>query len=389
MKRQESTLSSSSRRETPPEKNEAKSIGCMSGVFKLVCKYQQRRKFLTSARKQDRDSSSSPKTPKPSLEQKIHEKREEEIRSLGKYPPPECDLRRFSCEVPRSPTLPADIRRSNSINLPEKSPRPHSVVARLMGFDENPVASPESATDKRQKLLGALDKCDEDLKSLKKTIESIRFSEQFQSPPSAVVGIAGGRNRGTSTSSPRFMKALGESKFKVQASSEAMHRLLFRFDGRWTIMEDKRSSDYNGVQPSPVSVLDQISSPRFLSKTMKNGEHKKSKEDNMSFSSFHRITAKSVPRLSGCRGDYGEYFWLPTKKPDNVSPLRNSTALIESIHEVCQEVNWGEKWELRRIGLVIQDHIFAGLIEEIVREFGCCNLYSSLPYEKIRKRLSF
>ena len=50
MKRQDTLRSSSSRRETTPDKDNRhadKTIGCMSGLFHFVYKYQRRRKFLT------------------------------------------------------------------------------------------------------------------------------------------------------------------------------------------------------------------------------------------------------------------------------------------------------------------------------------------------------
>ncbi|XP_043690923.1 uncharacterized protein LOC122641702 [Telopea speciosissima] len=387
MKRQENPLSSSSRRETLPENHQAKSIGCMSGLFHLVWKYQKRRKLLTSARKQDRGSPSPPKIPKPSLEDTVHEKttkmkEEEDIRSLGKCAPPECDFRRFSCEAPRSPTLTADILRSNSVNSPENFRRPQALVARLMGLDEIPVASPKSASEKRQKLLGALEKCDEDLKALRKIIESIRLSEQFQCPSPAADGLTGpSESRGLA--SPR-------SELKAPVSYGPKRRYWYQLDSRDSITTHKSSSDYNGERPSPVSVLDEISSPPFVSKRYKKGEQEKSKEDNISFSFHRRITTESLPRPSGRREDYDcEYFWLPPKKLDWISPFTSSRAMIESVNEVCQEVHRGEKRELGRIGLAIQDHIFAGLIEEIVKELGCCSLYSSLPFEACRKRLCF
>ena len=49
MKGQDPSLSSSSRRESSPapEKIRSKSIGCMSGIFQVVYKYHNRRRFLT------------------------------------------------------------------------------------------------------------------------------------------------------------------------------------------------------------------------------------------------------------------------------------------------------------------------------------------------------
>uniref|UniRef100_A0A803LZS8 Plus3 domain-containing protein n=1 Tax=Chenopodium quinoa TaxID=63459 RepID=A0A803LZS8_CHEQI len=77
-------------------------------------------------------------------------------------------------QTPRSPAIPAEIRRS-STDSSVSSPR---VVARLMGLEDFPARYPAPATvvspsaEKRRKLLGALEKCDEDLQALKKIIEA-------------------------------------------------------------------------------------------------------------------------------------------------------------------------------------------------------------------------
>ena len=60
------------------------------------------------------------------------------------------------------------------------------------------------------------------------------------------------------------------------------------------------------------------------------------------------------------------------------SLMWSSKAMIKSVEEVCRDIAWGEKRELGRIGLALQDYICKDLIEEIVRELGC--LYT-LPFE--------
>lgn len=141
-------------------------------------------------------------------------------------------FRRLSCDdvVPRSPTLPAEIRRSNSVNSTENFPRtPPALVARLMGLEEAPQSKPlmsaliptESATEKRRKLLGALEKCDEDLKALKKIIDTVRSAEGLRS--SAIL-------------------------FKTPDGDDRMKRFS---GGKW--------SESNTEQPSPVSVLEEFS----------------------------------------------------------------------------------------------------------------------------------
>lgn len=79
---------------------------------------------------------------------------------------------------PRSPTLPAEIRRVNS---PDnfRTPPP-ALVARLMGMEDAPVES-AVAEKRRKQLLGALEKCDEDLKALKKIIDTVRSAERLRS----------------------------------------------------------------------------------------------------------------------------------------------------------------------------------------------------------------
>ncbi|KAL7218395.1 hypothetical protein ACSBR2_011626 [Camellia fascicularis] len=109
----------------------------------------------------------------------------------------------FSCEVPRSPTLPPEIRRSNSINSPENfrasTPPPPALVARLMRLEE--ITAEAAIAEKRKKLFGALEKCDEDLKAIKKIIESLRSTEELERlrsplPPVSVEGNVGGGSGG-------------------------------------------------------------------------------------------------------------------------------------------------------------------------------------------------
>lgn len=64
---------------------------------------------------------------------------------------------------------------SSSSSTPRKAP---ALVARLMGLDDIPVSSPTLSTaEKRRKLLGALERCDEDVKILKQIIDAVRTSQ--------------------------------------------------------------------------------------------------------------------------------------------------------------------------------------------------------------------
>jgi hypothetical protein len=147
----------------------------------------------------------------------------------------EADLRRFSCDMQRSPTLPADIRRS-----PQNFPNPPALVARLMGLE----AMPESAADKRRKLLGALEKCNEDLNALKKIIEAVQSSERQKSTPIAAAST-------------------------------------------------KRCWEFNG-EPSPVSVLDEFSDSPWSARYCHSRRHS---NGTFCFPSFNFIIRKLILKI--------------------------------------------------------------------------------------------
>lgn len=73
----------------------------------------------------------------------------------------------------------------------------------------------------------------------------------------------------------------------------------------------------------------------------------------------------------------------------------SSKAMIESVEEVCREIAWGEKREIGRIGLALQDHICRDLIDEIITDFGCYCFYTTTttsnlpPFEACKRRLAF
>ncbi|KAE9588704.1 hypothetical protein Lalb_Chr22g0358171 [Lupinus albus] len=186
MNRHSSAISpSSTRRENAPaeKKIQAKTIGCMSGILHLLpnSRSRHRRRFLTFGKTHTKNHSYS----SPSSENFQREnQKEEEI--------PDVSITRnsrSSCEVLRSPTLPAEIRRSIPAapeTAEEKRRRTPALVVRLMGLEDLPVTPPESMEAKKLRLLGALQRCDEDLKVLKKIIESIR-SEDYSVVPAVAV----------------------------------------------------------------------------------------------------------------------------------------------------------------------------------------------------------
>ncbi|KAM7505110.1 hypothetical protein LguiB_004014 [Lonicera macranthoides] len=368
LKRQDSALSSSSRRETPlPENHKPKAIGCVSGIFQLFSKYQNRRKFITFGKKHEKKSAEgSPIKPQKPLVEKQTSHKVADNEKRGEI---NCDIinRKLSCEVPRSPTLPPEIRQSNSVNSPESfKTQPSALVARLMGLEEMQLrtqkfdkslnsgktscgsvhketsSSPAglasaSASEKRRKLLGALEKCDEDLKVLKKVIETARSAEHIRSP--AIVNEEG---CGDFNSERWRSVLLLDELTRLPLGSYTKKRANGRMPQQW------QQKPTLTKKPGENDVIDLS----FLEKVRAEASHRKCES-----------TAAS-----------------PT--------LWSSKAMIESVNEVCKDIAWGEKREIGRIGLVLQDNICRDLIEEIVMELGCFRIYS-LPFEACKRKLCF
>ncbi|KAF7819195.1 uncharacterized protein G2W53_024650 [Senna tora] len=364
MKRQNSMVSSSSRRENAPEKIHAKTIGCMSSIIQLVCKSHNPRRFLTFGKKQIKNESSSPakaELPKQPSVKGENSKNDEANNNAGYNS-------RLSREAPRSPTLPAEIRRSNPAKPPENFRSPPALVARLMGLEDGPTAAAataktESVSEKRERLLSALQKCDEDLKALKKIIEAVRSADQEE------------------TASPAKTRSASSFEDKIRTVSEV------------TCSEFKGEQQQ---QPSPVSVLDEFMtrsplsfsgySERYSHSTgrvvqQKQQLQKKAGEEN-TYNFYDRMTSELVLIKKGKDEE---------EEDDGSRVMWSSKAMIESVEEVCRDIAWGEKREIGRIGLALQDHICRDLIEEIVRDLGCCCLFSSnlMPFEACKRRLAF
>lgn len=140
-------------------------------------------------------------------------------------------------------------RRSSESSGKEKLHRQPGVVARLMGLQDLPDAvvrrpdRQETTSEKRRRILGALEKCEEDLHTLKKIIEAIHVVEKcgrkpvlpVTSPPKAAVemNLKGGGGC-----------AKGEPCNFLTSSTER------------SPLHGRRCMEPSSEQPSPVSVLD-------------------------------------------------------------------------------------------------------------------------------------
>ncbi|URE08560.1 major facilitator superfamily antiporter [Musa troglodytarum] len=368
----ETMRTSSSRREMRSE-NRPNTIGCMSGIFHLLSRHHNRsRKRLTSANRKEKPAVAPPSRPKLPPPRPIDDEE-------GKKTEPQ----RRSCETPRSPTIPQEIRRRPAVAVAAASPdsprRPSALVARLMGLEDSPAPPVAAAADKRRELLRALEKCDEDLQALKRIIEAVRSAE---------------------------------IKAKVVPSAGGPAGRL-----EWDGGDPKNQC--NGEQPSPVSVLDAVSSPRNRSNGSPNekqeittaglrmakpparlgalfvGEERCNAAQLCAF--YGRISMEAMPRVVEPKGRAIVEDLGPAKLTESVRQQWRgrrrrrsaSRAMGETVEEVWEDGVWEQRWEAGRVGVWVEADIMWDLVEELVVElFGWC-LKLSPPPGTCRKRLCF
>ncbi|KAH0454200.1 hypothetical protein IEQ34_016124 [Dendrobium chrysotoxum] len=330
---------SPSHRESAPENHRVhhkKTIGCMSGILQLLSRHHSRRR-IPSARK-DRIETPPTSTSTPIVQQPDFT----EVNTART--PVNADLE-FSSEAGglsrRSPTLPSEIRRSGGCfdrgDSPRQSP---ALVARLMGLEDppqqwqlpKPPPASESAEEKRRKLLGALERCDEDLRSLKRIIDAVRAAEMIH------------------------MKDETESP-----------------------IQELKFLDGNGEQPSPVSVLDGISSPKFCASENEEVQNKSLSSVEVSCHVPRRITIEGIRRPPS---DHKRILKDHTVAADSSSLAavksftagwwrwrwRRSKAMVESIGEVGEDAICEERREVVRVGVDLADDVLGDLVDQLIIE---------------------
>ncbi|URE49064.1 hypothetical protein MUK42_14961 [Musa troglodytarum] len=336
----ETMQASASRREVSSE-NRPATIGCMSGIIRLLCVHHDRsRKRLTSGKTKEKPSVTTPSGPTAPPPPPVEEGEEQTGPS------------RCSCETPGSPMIPQEIREPGAEAVvaasPETPRRRPALVARLMGLEDLPdvtlAVTPEAAADRRRELQRALEKCDEDLRALRRIIEAVRLAEIQAKAVSSSVRSAG----------------------------------LIKSDG----LDARKECD--GEQPSPVSVLDAISSPRYRSKRSPNGEgYRQALDAAKSIEAMPWVVELKGREIMRMIGGVRRQSWRRRWRS-------SSREMAESVEEVWVDAAWEEeKWEVARIGGWMESVIWRDLVEELVVDlFGwCCGL--SLPFGTCRMRLYF
>ncbi|GAB2267068.1 hypothetical protein Dimus_002050 [Dionaea muscipula] len=421
MKKQETSRSSSSssRRDRVPtqddQKHHANAVGCMAGIFHLVSKYQNRRKFLTFGRKQEKQPAVSPtkkvkltvKTPAPAAataalpaSQDRNATANSTNRREDKNGEPR-DSRRLSSEVQRSPPIPAEIRRSSPFPTEERQSRPPTaLMARLMGLDEVPALPTaklleSKAAEKRRKLLGALEKCDEDLKALRKIIEAVRSGDCTLTTPSPPRTPPRGVSDCRCPES-ESKKCVGSGEKKLRCDdSESRMRSCPSSEVEVGGFEKKCTAENGGEQPSPMSVLDAFAP----SPPSSGGDSPKNRNGKFIHDQLLMLIQRKK-KLQGGDKIASLHFLKNVNRSSVLAPADTPAAYryhskIESVEEVCRETAWGHGREVMKIGLIIQDQIYKDLIEEIIEELllaGSRYLYlspSSLPFVLCKRKLLF
>ncbi|XP_023517459.1 uncharacterized protein LOC111781218 isoform X1 [Cucurbita pepo subsp. pepo] len=407
MKRQNSQLSSTSRRDPPPESLRAKSIGCMSGIIHLLSKYQNRhKKSLTFGKsKQEKDiivfSSSStsdqclasaagisPPTPKPQGHRRSRSNKEGKRTEVVDF-----SRRRISCDLPtRSPTLSAEIRRSSTVNSPSKIQKSPALVARLMGLEAVPATPVEEpSNEKRRKLLGALEKCDNDLKALKDIIMAFRSPESDQAA-TAVAGNCLNRDK---------VKTISERKCRDCNCSD-IEKQQQQHPSAASVFNESSRSHLNRINRTGRGRENVGNAGR--QETQKQAKKKNppaiEDEDTISISSLNPIS-KLQERIIKLQqiSSTTHLTTMKKEKKEKEDPALTwrSKAMAESLDEISNQISWGFKHEMAKIGMALQHHIYRELIDEMLTDMitksSACFLpfhSSSLPpFEACRRRLRF
>ncbi|KAE8818815.1 vegetative cell wall protein gp1-like [Hordeum vulgare] len=372
-----------------------RSMGCMAGLLRLLSPYHRHRKRLT-AKNATLEASLPPPSPPP-MKKPGASPSPPPVKKPGaslsptqapeKPQTPTAVRRRRSCEAPRSPTIAPEYRRA-SCDSPR--PPPPAIVARLMGLEESAPASPattprprplptrpppppppEMAAEKRRKLLGALEKCDDDLQTLRRIIAAVRAAELRSAAASDVSPAPAGEGKG----------------------------------GKWMDGSPRAVAQH----PSPDSVLDAITSPRFPCRkrsspcTHLDADSKPEITRSSNDALIVRSKIVKPSRTLVFSGDYckikqycnelhamamyhhpatvaaveGMPRWTPSaaeakgwqhRRRWGLQGEERSRAMVESVGEVWGESAGEERWEAGLVGAALERAIMQELVLDVVTE---------------------
>ncbi|CAN6443292.1 unnamed protein product [Victoria cruziana] len=372
-----------------------KSVGCMSGIFYLLQGHRLDQKRITQAAKPDRVLTSNTSQFKELVTTHFSGNAEKQKKISSKQPEPKLpaaapasDPRRLSCNnVPRSPTLPQEMRRRSSESSgKEKLHRQPGVVARLMGLQDLPDAvvrrpdRQETTSEKRRRILGALEKCEEDLHTLKKIIEAIHVVEKCGRKPVLPV-----------TSPPKAAVEMNHKGGGGCAKGEPCNFLTSSTER--SPLHGRRCMEPSSEQPSPVSVLDDSAFSSHDELTpLKNQEESRGAKDIGSSNSFPIL--KETDKYQRLVADaYAKPCEAASARENSGTPRKTPYMKAieeEELTEVMKQSARKERLELERIGTILEAHIFCALLEEMVAELRLPRRpVASMASLRCRKRLYY
>ncbi|KAM0875234.1 hypothetical protein ACQ4PT_036924 [Festuca glaucescens] len=374
-----------------------RSMGCMAGLLRLLSPYHRHRKRLT-AKNATPEASSRPPSPPPAIKKPAETPTPTHAPLKPQPQPPTAVRRRRSCEAPRSPTIAPEYRR---VSCDSPRPPPPAIVARLMGLEESappspattprprplptrppPPPPPKMAAEKRRKLLGALEKCDDDLQTLRRIIAAVRAAEMRSA---AAVDV---------TAAPT-------------GAGEACEGATKWMDGRDDASPPPQQQQKPRVEakyPSPDSVLDAITSPRFPCRK-RSSPCTHLEADSKPSCCNEALGSKIVKpsRTLVFSGDYckikqycnelhavamyhhpapvaaveGVPRWTPSvaeaeswrhRRRWGLHASGRSRAMVESVGEVWGKGTGEERWEAGLVGAALERAILQDLVWDVVAE---------------------
>ncbi|KZV33921.1 hypothetical protein F511_04146 [Dorcoceras hygrometricum] len=199
-----------------------------------------------------------------------------------------------------------------------------------------------SISEKRRQLIRALEKCNEDLEGLRRIIQGVQKNDAAENRD-----LPGGKNEDS-----RAVNSGTENCAAV--GTEAWAPVSGFAEARDTV---------SAAAKTPARLP-----PRRKPPTAS----KKPGEDDAEPIAAFVMKSRCSPHIA-------------------ISPRRTtSSPKARTIEEVCKDIAWGEKREMGRIMMVLQDYICRDLVEEVVKELKSCQIQASkLPLDGCKRRLSF
>uniref|UniRef100_A0A0A0LF86 DUF3741 domain-containing protein n=2 Tax=Cucumis sativus TaxID=3659 RepID=A0A0A0LF86_CUCSA len=241
-------------------------------------------------------------------------------------------------------------------------------IVRLMGLE-----STTAEEEKQRQVLEALEKCERDLKALKEFIDAFESTESFRSSSPAGEG-------------KRIELMVLKQKEEGTPVAEELS-LPWHFFNRQGF---NNSMIFHRPSTNPGKTIQ--------SQQIQQMQRKKQEDDQKDM-----MILNNVSKFDGTKNKTHEIVigkWKLSEKGNDElchslcrSSNNNKVEMRESVEEVFEDIFWGQKKELGRIGLTLQNQICGDLIEELVKDLNFSYTFTyyntSLPFQACKRSLRF